>query len=75
MKKAKRVKCDSGLWGWQCRLRDNYSSLEEFEMYAETYGIAERLGYKTARNAWSVNPLIQGSVEPSDFRKVKNKRA
>lgn len=66
----KRVKCKSGVTGWQGRLRKNYSSFEEFEHYSEIYGISRRLGYQNAEEAWEDNPLIQGSVNPSDLQKV-----
>lgn len=66
----KRVKCKSGIEGWQCKLRKNYANFEEFEYYAELRGLHIRLGYKTPRNAWLANPVVQGSVIPSDFRKV-----
>lgn len=70
----KTVKCKSGLKGWQCKLRKNYdNSFEQFEAYNETYNIAERLGFKTALEAWDKNPLIQGSTEPSDLRIVISK--
>ena len=68
---SKRVKCRSGLTGYQCRLRENYRDLEEFVSYAETYGLHTRLGYKTPQAAWKANPMIQGSVDPNDFRKVR----
>jgi len=67
----KQVKCKSGLTGWQCKLRKNYTSFEEFTGYAEIYNIHKRLGYKTPKNAWKANPLIQGSTNPTDLRKVK----
>jgi len=67
----RQVKCKSGLRGYQCPLQENYANYEEFERYAETYGLHTRLGYKTSRAAWDANPTVQGSVEPSDFRKVK----
>ncbi len=67
----RQVKCKSGLTGYQCRLRENYAGFAEFERYAETYGLHGRLGFKTPRAAWNANPMIQGSVDPSDFRKVK----
>jgi hypothetical protein len=65
------VRCKSGLTGYQCRLQENYASLAEFEEYDRMYHLVSRLGYKTARGAWNANPMIQGSVEPSDFRKVR----
>ena len=73
MKKNKtiRVKCKSGIMGWQCNLQDNYADFEDFKMYADLWGLHTRLGYKTPKSAWKANPLIQGSVIPGDFRKVK----
>jgi hypothetical protein len=66
----KRVKCKSGIIGWQSRLQKNYSSLEEFEYYSEAYGIHKRLGFTSAEAAWNKNPLIRGSVIPSDLEVV-----
>lgn len=54
---------------WRARLQDNYDN--DFEMwmaYADMYGLAERLGFQSAEEAWDANPLIQGSVYPEDFR-------
>lgn len=68
----KQVKCKSGLTGYQCRLQENYSNFEEFEAYSETYGVATRLGYESAKKAWEANPIIQGSTNPSDLRVVLN---
>ena len=62
----KRVKCKSGLTGWQERLRKVYHNFEEFEAYCETWSISERLGYETPEEAWDANPIIQGSTDPSD---------
>jgi hypothetical protein len=53
---------------WKAQLQDNYSSLSEFESYSETFGLAKRLGFETAAEAWEANPLIQGSTNPNDFR-------
>ena len=64
----KQIKCQSGLSGTQERLQDRYSSFEEFEHYSSTYGITKRLGFNGDRIAWNANPLIEGSVEPSDLR-------
>lgn len=57
----------SGLKGWIKRLRDNYTSFAEFESYAATYGLAERLGFDSVEDLWDENPYVHGSVEPSDF--------
>jgi ABC-type uncharacterized transport system YnjBCD substrate-binding protein len=69
--KIKTVRCKSGIMGWQAHLRDIYASFEEFAAYAETYGVPKRLGYKNPKTAWKGNPLIQGSVIPSDYRRVR----
>jgi len=67
----KRVICKSGIRGYRCRLRRNYSSFEEFQIYAETYSLHSRLGFTPARSAWTANPMIEGSVVPSDYRRVR----
>jgi len=64
------VKCKSGLTGWQERLQKVYDSREEFIACSEMYGLHTRLGFKTPEDAWEMNPLIQGSVEPSDYCRV-----
>lgn len=64
------VRCSSGINGWQDKLQRVYDSLEEFEWYAEVYGLHTRLGFATPSEAWDANPTIQGSVNPSDYRKV-----
>ena len=67
----KQVKCKSGLTGWQCHLRENYDSFEEFKRLSEMYGLHTRLKFKSPEDAWYVNPLIQGSVNPGDYRRVQ----
>lgn len=69
--RTRRVVCRSGLKGWRCRLRKNYSSFEEFEAYNRSYNLAGRLGYKSAVTAWRYNPVVEGSTDPGDYRKVK----
>jgi hypothetical protein len=71
--RIKKVICASGISGWQANLQTNYESFEEFENYSNTYGIHSRIGYATLKDAWDANPLVQGSVNPSDFRKVVSK--
>lgn len=72
----KRVKCDSGLTGWQCRLQENYADCAEpfkaFKAYCRIYGNHRRLGYRSMKAAWEANPVIQGSTNPSDYRKVRD---
>lgn len=67
----KTVKCQSGATGWRDRLRNIYPSLESFEQWSEVYGLHQRLGYAFAVDAWNDNPVIEGSVIPTDFRVVE----
>ena len=67
-KTMKQVRCLSGLKGYEEPLRTPYASFKEFQAYNRIYGLARRLGYKSAKSAWDENPTVQGSVEPSDFR-------
>ena len=67
-----RVRCRSGLPGWRTRLQVNYSDFEEFWGYDSAHGIAQRLGYASPAAAWDANPVIEGSVNPADFRKVRD---
>ena len=57
--------------GYRNRLRRNYTSFGEFEAYCEIRGLHTRLGYKSPKTAWRYNPMIEGSVNPSDFRRVR----
>lgn len=59
---------------WTCRLQKNYKNFDEFKAYAEMYGLHTRLGYKTPETAWKSNPVIQGSVNPADFKRVRTPR-
>ena len=67
----KEVKCKSGIKGWQERLQFLYADFDEFKHYADIFGLHKRLGYKNAIDAWNDNPLVEGSTNPSDYRKVK----
>jgi len=66
-----KVRCKSGIMGWSGRLQDNYVDFDQFKYYASMYGLHTRLGYKTIKGAWKANPLFEGSVIPSDFRRVE----
>ena len=68
----KRVICKSGLSGWRARIQENYSCFAEFKSYSVNYGLHTRLGYKSLKALWIANPLVEGSVNPSDFRKVRS---
>ena len=65
-----RVRCKSGLMGWRTRLRNNYGSFKDWEYYSDMWGLCLKLGYGTPKAAWKANPVIEGSVNPGDFRKV-----
>ncbi len=67
--KNKPHKCDSGITGWKGKLQDQYENFEDFEHCCGIFNNHERLGYKTPQEAWDANPVIQGSVIPSDYRK------
>lgn len=68
---TKQIRCPgSGLVGWQGKLQDQYKTADELVSFSHTYGLHTRLDYQTPEEAWEDNPTIQGSIEPSDFRKV-----
>lgn len=62
----------SGVEGWQNRLRNVYDSFDEFASFSDIYGLAHRLGYESAEEAWEANPIVRGSVNPSDYGVVEN---
>jgi len=67
----KRVKCKSGIEGWQMRLKMVYvGNYDEWVHYAELRGLHLKLGYATPKEAWLANPMVQGSVNPDDYCKV-----
>lgn len=66
----KQAQLPSGRTGWRGRLHEVYSSLDEWEAYSEMYGLAERFGYANPHDAWEDNPLLEGSTNPDDSRKV-----
>ena len=72
-KRTLRRKMPSGLEGWVSRLRANYFDFEEWVHYSDMYGLAVKLGYQTATTAWKENPIICGSVNPSDYGRDKGK--
>lgn len=55
---------------WRKHLHRNYAHFAEFAAYSGTYNLAARLGYDSPESAWMDDPLIEGSVEPRDFRVV-----
>ena len=69
-KRTYRVRCQSGLMGWRTRLRNNYSDFAEFARYDAAFSMSDRLGYGHSEAAWRGNPVVEGSVNPADYRKV-----
>ena len=55
---------------WVSKLQANYDNFEQFEAYADIYRLHTRLGYKTAKAAWEANPIIKGSTNPAEFKRV-----
>lgn len=56
---------------WQSTLRENYGDdFGAWLAYSDMYGLAGRLGFTTAEDAWEANPTIQGSTDPRDFKVV-----
>ena len=70
----KRVKCKSGIMGWQAKLQSVYRDFEEFDSCCSSYNLHTRLGYKTSANAWRNNPTVTGSTIPSDYSRVFPKK-
>jgi hypothetical protein len=66
----KQVRCKSGIRGWQGRLKDVYNSFSEFADYCFIYNNHSRLGFDSPAAAWDANPVVQGSVEPGDYRRL-----
>lgn len=63
----KAVKTKSGIIGWQDRLRKVYGSLESLQQHNKIFDIRKRLGYPSCQALWDDNPIIQGSVVPTDL--------
>ena len=70
----KRVRCKSGIEGWQGRLHKVYANLGEWIRYSEMYGLHIRLGFHSPQEAWAANPLIQGSVIHTDYCTIEEKQ-
>jgi hypothetical protein len=56
---------------WKGRLQKEYSDFNEFVHYDELYGLAKRLGFNNAKEAWEANPIITGGVNWEDYRRIK----
>jgi hypothetical protein len=67
----KQIRCKSGLKGWQAKLHDVYTNYSEFADYCFIYNNHARLGFDSPELAWNANPVIQGSVIPSDYQRSR----
>jgi len=56
---------------WKQRVRKVYESLEDLIAWDEIYSICTRLGYSSCEELWDENPILCGSVNPSDFSVYK----
>lgn len=70
-----QVITQSGVLGWRGKLQSSYSNMQEFIEYDEIFNLAGRLGYDDPVKCWDDNPIVEGSVNPSDFRIVGTARA
>jgi len=59
---------------WKNHLQNVYTDKGEWLRYDEIYGLSQRLGYDDPEQAWSENPLIQGSTNPEDYKRVINEQ-
>lgn len=57
---------------WRGKLQGEYNDFEEFKQYDEIYGLSERLGFDSSEEAWEANPLIQGGVNPKDYKVIND---
>jgi hypothetical protein len=60
---------------WKAKVQDVYDSIEDLEGWDALYGVVARCGYESAEEMWEENALIGGSVNPSDFGRVKEKKS
>lgn len=59
---------------WKARLQKEYEDFEEFSHYDEIYHLAERLGFDSAEEAWEANPMVSGSTNPADYKRIGSNR-
>ena len=57
---------------WVDRLQTVYKNFASFQHYSTMYGLAGRLGYEDALDAWTANPIVTGSVNPSAYRALSH---
>ncbi len=66
----RRVRCQSGQMGERSRLQSRYTDKADFAAWDESFGLSARLGFRDTTAAWLANPIMESSVNPSDFRVV-----
>jgi hypothetical protein len=67
----RHVRCLSGVRGERYFLHEGWDSLQDYKQYDSLYRLSKRLGFKKAKEVWNLNPVVESSVNPSDFRLVK----
>lgn len=67
----KAITLPSGRRGWRAHLQENYVNFSEFNNHCSNYLFHERLGFSTPASAWKANPIVQGGIDPSDFKIVQ----
>jgi hypothetical protein len=67
-KRVYRCRLKSNMMGWRQRLQTLYSNYGQWKNYSDTYGLAKRLGFKSAKDAYDANPIIEGGLYDSDFQ-------
>jgi hypothetical protein len=65
-----RIRTFTGIMGWRGKLQVVYRTLNEWKFYARTYKLHRKLR-GSMQGLWNENPVIEGSVNPLDFRRVK----
>lgn len=62
---------------WHDKIQNVYNSFDEFKKYDEIYGLFDRINrsgnWRTLRQMWNDNPVIQGGTNPANFGLYKGK--
>jgi hypothetical protein len=54
--------------GSRYRLQTLYPTYNDWKRYSDIYNLAQRLGFNSAKDAYTKNPIIQGGTLPDDFQ-------
>jgi len=52
---------------WIGKLQESYANFQDYLSFDRMYSLTERMGYIDPIVVWELNPIIGGSVNPSDF--------